>query len=33
VVKPLLPGLKRLGLLLWDEKEKPNVLVFRKRLR
>ncbi|NJD99705.1 GNAT family N-acetyltransferase [Thermococcus sp. LS1] len=32
-VKPLLPGLKRLGLLLWDETEEPNVLVFRKRLR
>ncbi|NJE77100.1 GNAT family N-acetyltransferase [Thermococcus sp. ES12] len=31
-VKPLLPGLKRLGLFLWDEAEEPNVLVFRKRL-
>jgi len=31
-VKPLLPGLKRLGLFLWDETEKPNVLVFRKRM-
>ena len=31
-VKPLLPGLKRLGLFLWDETEEPNVLVFRKKL-
>jgi N-acetylglutamate synthase-like GNAT family acetyltransferase len=31
-VKPLLPGLRRLGLHLWDETEEPNVLVFRKRL-
>ncbi len=31
-VKPLLPGIKRLGLYLWDETEEPNVLVFRKRL-
>ncbi|WP_042690807.1 GNAT family N-acetyltransferase [Thermococcus nautili] len=31
-VKPLLPGLKRLGLLPWDGTEEPNVLVFRKKL-
>ncbi|GAB6134727.1 GNAT family N-acetyltransferase [Thermococcus prieurii] len=31
-VKPLLPGLRRLGLFLWDETEGPNVLVFRKKL-
>jgi len=31
-VKPLLLGLKRLGLYLWDETEEPNVLVFRKKL-
>ncbi|ACS34081.1 GNAT family N-acetyltransferase [Thermococcus gammatolerans] len=31
-VKPLLPGLRRLGLFLWEETEEPNVLVFRKRL-
>ena len=31
-VKPLLPGIKRLGLFLWDETEEPNVLVFRKKL-
>ncbi len=31
-VKPLLPGLKRLGLFLWEETEEPNVLVFRKKL-
>ncbi|WP_297466924.1 GNAT family N-acetyltransferase [Thermococcus sp.] len=31
-VKPLLLGLRRLGLYLWDETEEPNVLVFRKRL-
>jgi len=31
-VKPLLPGLQRLGLYLWDETEEPNVLVFRKGL-
>ncbi|NJE60300.1 GNAT family N-acetyltransferase [Thermococcus sp. 21S7] len=31
-VKPLLPGLKRLGLHLWDETEEPDVLVFRKKL-
>ncbi|WP_099212001.1 GNAT family N-acetyltransferase [Thermococcus henrietii] len=31
-IKPLLPGLRRLGLTLWDETEEPNVLVFRKRL-
>ncbi|NJE10823.1 GNAT family N-acetyltransferase [Thermococcus sp. MAR1] len=31
-VKPLLPGLKRLGLFLWDETKEPNVLVFRKKL-
>ncbi|NJF25016.1 GNAT family N-acetyltransferase [Thermococcus sp. Bubb.Bath] len=30
-MKPVLPGLKRLGLFLWDETEEPNVLVFRKR--
>ncbi|WP_456421497.1 GNAT family N-acetyltransferase, partial [Thermococcus sp.] len=27
-IKPLLPGIKRLGLLLWDETDEPNVLVF-----
>ncbi len=32
-VKPLLPGLKRLGLFLWDETKGPNVLVFRKKLQ
>ena len=32
-VKPLLPGLKRLGLYLWDETDEPNVLVFRKKLK
>ena len=31
-VKPLLPGLKRLGLFPWEETEEPNVLVFRKNL-
>ncbi|ASA77949.1 GNAT family N-acetyltransferase [Thermococcus sp. 5-4] len=31
-VKPLLPGLRRLGLFLWDETKEPNVLVFRKKL-
>ena len=31
-MKPVLPGLKRLGLFLWDETEEPNVLVFRKKL-
>ena len=31
-VKPLLPGLKRLGLYLWDETEEPNVLAFRKKV-
>ena len=31
-VKPLLPGLRRLGLHLWGETDEPNVLVFRKRL-
>jgi len=31
-VKPLLPGLRRLGLHLWDETDEPNVLVFRKKL-
>ncbi|QDA31801.1 GNAT family N-acetyltransferase [Thermococcus indicus] len=31
-VKPLLPGLRRLGLHLWDETEEPNVLVFRKKI-
>ncbi|MBP1912582.1 GNAT family N-acetyltransferase [Thermococcus stetteri] len=29
---PVLPGLKRLGLSLWDETDEPNVLVFRKGL-
>ncbi len=29
-VKPLLPGIKRLGLFLWDETDGPNVLVFRR---
>ncbi|WP_461862856.1 GNAT family N-acetyltransferase [Thermococcus sp.] len=29
-MKPVLPGLRRLGLSLWDETEEPNVLVFRK---
>ncbi len=29
---PVLPGLKRLGLSLWDETDEPNVLVFRKDL-
>lgn len=29
-LRPVLPGLKRLGLFLWDETEEPNVLVFRK---
>ncbi|CAB50107.1 GNAT family N-acetyltransferase [Pyrococcus abyssi] len=32
-VKPLLPGIKRLNLYLWDETENPNVLVFRKEVR
>ncbi|WP_297464668.1 GNAT family N-acetyltransferase [Thermococcus sp.] len=32
-VKPLLPGLKRLGFYLWDETDEPNVLVFRKKLK
>ncbi len=31
-MKPVLPGLRRLGLFLWDETEEPNVLVFRKGL-
>ena len=31
-VKPLLSGIKRLGLFLWDETEEPNVLVFRKKI-
>ena len=31
-VKPLLPGLRRIGLFLWDEAEEPNVIVFRKKL-
>ncbi len=31
-VKPLLPGLKRLGLYLWEEAAEPNVLVFRRKL-
>ncbi|WP_457741866.1 GNAT family N-acetyltransferase [Thermococcus sp.] len=30
-VKPLLPGVKRLGLFLWDETEEPNVFIFRKK--
>ncbi len=32
-MKPVLSGLKRLGLFLWDETDEPNVLVFRKNLR
>ncbi len=32
-MKPVLPGLRRLGLFLWDETEEPNVLVFRKKLK
>ncbi|ASJ00425.1 GNAT family N-acetyltransferase [Thermococcus gorgonarius] len=31
-MKPVLPGLRRLGLFLWDETDEPNVLVFRKKL-
>ncbi len=31
-MKPVLPGLRRLGLLLRDETEEPNVLVFRRGL-
>ncbi|WP_010477519.1 GNAT family N-acetyltransferase [Thermococcus zilligii] len=31
-MKPALPGLKKMGLFLWDETEEPNVLVFRKGL-
>lgn len=30
-MKPVLPGLKRLGLSLWDETEDPNVLMFRRK--
>ncbi len=29
-MKPVLPGLERLGLFLWDETKGPNVLVFRR---
>ncbi|WP_297068994.1 GNAT family N-acetyltransferase [Thermococcus sp.] len=31
-MNPILPGLERLGLVLWDETEEPNVLVFRRTL-
>ncbi len=30
-MKPVLPGLRRLGLFSWDETAEPNVIVFRRR--